>query len=529
MTWTTVAWTGEGGARLSEPMTTAKNSIASVIFAALSLAVLSPDTQGQDATGGRSPEGDYDLVVVGVGSGGFGAALAAARAGLSVLCLEKADRIGGNAVRAGVSMWEPGVGGTGFPFEIYQRLKAHRQAVGIYSFGRHISWDGWSAFPGGEHVIDPGRQYVDTLRRHRGSDGRADAAFRKAQWHGVIFEPDIYQHVLEAMLRETGRVTALTETTFDSVEQKDGRITALHLTSGQTVRARFFVDATGSGALCKACGCEMMMGQEDGARFGEPCAPAVANDKTNGVTLIFRITATKERKIEPLPEGVPAECWWGRFPAMSAVHYPDGDYNCNMLPTMEGAEFARQPYDQAYRECLRRVRAFWHHVQQRWPEFQGYRISWIAPALGVRETTRVVTEYVLTEHDIRAGLRDQSHPDVIAIADHALDRHGVGGGALEVTEPYGIPYRCLIPKGMNNVLIACRGAGFSSLAASSCRLSRTMMQLGQAAGTAVALAQDLAIDLPAVPAETLRAALRKQHVELRWPRTSEIDAHIAKE
>jgi len=500
-----------------------------LLLTALGISGLSSGARGQEAVPNALPARAYDLIVVGVGSGGFGAALAAARAGLSVLCLEKAEGIGGNAVRAGVSMWEPGVGGTGFPFEIYQQLKAYPQAVGIYSFGRHISWDGWSAFPGGEHVIDPDRCYRDTLRRHPGAERSADAAFRQAHWHGVIFEPRVYQRVLRDMLAETQRVTILTETTFAKVEHANGRIRALHLTSGDVVRGRFFVDATGGGALCQACGCAMMSGQEARARFGEPSAPPEANDRLNGVTLIFRVTPTEEPKVEPLPEGVPAACWWGRFPAMSAVRYPNGDYNCNMLPTMEGAEFARQPYDQAYRECERRVRAFWHHVQQRWPEFRGYRVSWIAPALGVRETTRVVTEYVLTEHDIRAGLKGQSHPDIIALADHALDRHGAGGGAFEVVEPYGVPYRCLIPQGMSNVLVACRGAGFSSLAASSCRLSRTMMQLGQAAGTAAALARDLDVDLPAVPATELRDALQKQHVELSWPRTAEIRAHIGEE
>jgi thioredoxin reductase len=65
----------------------------------------------------------YDLCVVGAGSGGIGAALAAARMGLSVLLIEKSDTLGGNAVRGGVHNWEPGVGGTSFPFEIYQRLE----------------------------------------------------------------------------------------------------------------------------------------------------------------------------------------------------------------------------------------------------------------------------------------------------------------------------------------------------------------------------------------------------------------------
>ena len=65
----------------------------------------------------------YDLCVVGAGSGGIGAALAAARMGLSVLLIEKSDTLGGNAVRGGVHNWEPGVGGTAFPFEIFQRLQ----------------------------------------------------------------------------------------------------------------------------------------------------------------------------------------------------------------------------------------------------------------------------------------------------------------------------------------------------------------------------------------------------------------------
>ena len=83
---------------------------------------------------------DADLVVVGAGSGGIGAAWAAARRGLEVLLIEQADVIGGTVTRAGVSTWEMGAGGTGLPFEIYKRLRALPRAVGIYSYGRHILW-----------------------------------------------------------------------------------------------------------------------------------------------------------------------------------------------------------------------------------------------------------------------------------------------------------------------------------------------------------------------------------------------------
>lgn len=471
----------------------------------------------------------YDLIVAGMGSGGFGAALAGAREGLSVLCLEKAGRIGGNAVSSGVTMWEPGVGGTGFPFEIYKRLKQRPNAVGIYAGARHSSFDGPAAFPGGESVVNPARCYLDTMRRHPPDGAPVDNAFRMKHWNGVIFEPDDYEAVLRGLLAETGHVTLLMETTFKHVEAAEGRITGLTLTTGQQVTAEAYVDGTGGGALCKAAGCETMFGQESRERFGEPGGADEANQLLNGVTLIFRVGKTDETGLEPLPGGIPAQCWWGGFPAMSAVRYPNGDYNCNMLPTMEGAEFGRMRYSEAYEECTRRVRAYWRHVQTHWPEFQTYRITWIAPALGVRESTRVLGEYVLTEHDLRAGLSGQTHDDIIAIADHAIDRHGAGGSGGEVREPYGVPYRCLIPKGFTNLLVACRGASFSSLAASSCRLSRTMMQLGQAAGTAAALAKRNGVELPDVPRDALRNALGAQHVELEWPRTPEMAAYLREE
>ena len=468
----------------------------------------------------------YDVIVVGVGSGGFGAGYAAARAGLKVLLLEIADEIGGNAVRGGVSHWEPGVGGTGIPFDIYTRLKPIENAVGIYGFGRHFSWDGRDAFPGGEHIIYPDACYADTLQRHRPDGKPVDVAWRKAHWHGVVFEPADYQRAMGDMLEETGNATVRMGTTFDRVSHREGRIQSLVLTGGQAVTADAYIDCTGHGALCQACGCEVMRGQESRHRFGEPGAPEQSNNLLNGVTLMFRVKPAEARMVQPLPADIPSACWWGNFPAMSAVRFPNGDYSCNMLPTMAGKEYVRLGHKAAYGECLRRVRAFWRHVQSGWPEFQDYRIAWVAPDLGIRETSRIVTDYVLREQDILAGLDAQAHDDIIAIADHSFDRHGAGGGGGEVKAPYGVPYRCLIPKGMKNLLIACRGAGFSSIASSSCRLSRTMMQLGQAAGTAAVVAQSQGAVLPEVSPDALRNALEAQQVQLAFPLSDGLRTHL---
>ena len=131
---------------------------------------------------------NYDLIVIGAGSGGIGAALAAARAGLDVLLVEQADRIGGTAVRAGVSIWEPGVGGTGIPFDIYRRLKQLPNAIGVGSIGRHCLWPGaekCAPYPGGESRLDPQRSYTDTLRRYGATSMTEDEAFVREHWHGV--------------------------------------------------------------------------------------------------------------------------------------------------------------------------------------------------------------------------------------------------------------------------------------------------------------------------------------------------------
>ncbi len=120
---------------------------------------------------------------------------------------------------------------------------------------------------------------------------------------------------------------------------------------------------------------------------------------------------------------------------------------------------------------------------------------------------------MLTENDVRAGVKGQTHPDIIAITDHAVDVHGRKGRLYEVSNgPYGIPYRCLLPRGVRNLFIASRAASFSHIAAASCRLCRTMMTLGQAAGNAAALCVREGAPPRKVDVARLRAVLVEQGV-----------------
>jgi hypothetical protein len=480
---------------------------------------------------------EYDLIVVGGGSGGIGAALAAGRLGLRVLLLEKQNYLGGNAAQSGVSVWEMGVGGTGIPFDIYKRLKKLNNAVGIYSFSKHRKWQmergETPLHPGAELLLDPSKKYRDTLLRHGSGTGILNEEFVRENWHGLPFEPSAYQRTVEEMLAETGFVTVLKNTYFLSAISSDGVIQSITLSNGEQVSAPLFIDSTDSGHLCKYLGCELMFGQESQDVFNEPGAPEQASSRINGVSLIYRISREESRAsyLTNHQSNETQPCWWADdYPVASIVQYPNGDLNVNMLPTMEGIEYLQYTdYQAAYAECRRRVLAHFEHLKASYPPYADYQLKWMAPALGVREGYRVATRKILTEQIVRGGLASQRNEPVIAIADHALDTHGQStgrSGCAELDMPYGVPYHCLVPKDFSNLLIASRAAGFSSLAASSCRLSRTMIQLGQAAGTAAFVAFRDAVGFPDVDYGSLKTLLLRQHVQLEYPAPSELQAYL---
>ena len=435
-----------------------------------------------------SREIETDVCIIGGGSGGTGAAVAASREGADVVLVERQAMLGGTGVNALVSGWEPGPG-CSIAKEIYDRMRKIPNATGV---SRRYS-NATSDFAMGQFYITEGIPYEKSTRR---------AGVPGDGLHNIPYSPAAFDQVVREMLAETGKVKLLDETTFFKaeietynaegqstdtpshriasvlVEDKDGNVTR--------IKAKVFIDCTGDVYLCRDLGCETYLGIDPQSRFNEPSAPEKGYLQLNAISRCYQIRPSTNPKIEPALEG--PEPYFAKCAHVTG--WKDGVRVVNPLPILPG----RSLIDLGYDECLRRselaAHAHWRWLQQQ-PDFQGYELDYIAPMLGVRESYRVLAEYMLCEDDLRKGLSEQTHEDIIAVADHPCDIHGAGGGLTHVRSAYGIPYRCLIPKAnYENLLVASRGAGMSRIAASSCRLQRTIIQLGHAAGKASAWAAE---------------------------------------
>lgn len=431
-----------------------------------------------------------ELLILGAGSAGFGTAYRALCGGVSsVVLIDKNPGPGGTSVFAGVNCWEPGVGGNGIHFEIAKRL----MASGDGFVGKTTEFCNTSRpYAVSDRSEEP---YEATLR----SAGVSDDDFRR--FH---FEPDAMSRVMRELLAEADTKHALTElynTEFLSAKTENGRVTAVTvrtLEGEQTFFPKMVVDCSAELVLARAVGCLWSWGEESASSYGEEAAPKTGVRRVNGLTQCFRME-------KDAPDGwngreVPAEYGdvdlsdWNAYmertngPVSCFNVYPRGGISVNMLPTMEGEELFRLPYEAVKHICEARVYSYFLRLLRR-PELAGFRITKIYPMLGVRESVRLVGRYVLTYNDLQNGFAASlGKHHTVAWADHAADVHGGGYRMIPTSGVYGIPYDCMLPqKGQaDNLLVACRASSFSHLAASSARLSRTMLALGEAAGNAVA-------------------------------------------
>ncbi|MCR2805426.1 FAD-dependent oxidoreductase [Paenibacillus soyae] len=417
----------------------------------------------------------YEVVVCGGGLAGFSAAVAAARQGLNTCLIQDRPVFGGNSsseIRVtphGAACFHPYARETGIISEllIEERYRNH------------------------EVVLENG-------------------------WTNSVWDMTMYD-----LAMQTPNLTFHMNTTVTSVKT-DGKktvqsilATVSHAELELDISADTFIDCTGDGVIADLAGCEWRMGSEGRSEFGEPHAPVEASMDTMGNSIHFKAKDMGH----PVPFKAPE---W-------AVKYEDASFFY---------EQGRKPYDirggywwieigvpwhtihdaeDIRHELTRHALGVWDWVKNKDPETRelarNYALDWLGQVPGKRESRRIMGQYLMTEHD---PMNRKVFRDEIAFGGWFLDLHTPGGLLAPTSElqaaqgndseysaksycgPYGIPLRICISKDMNNLMMAGRNVSVTHAALGTVRVMATTALMGQAVGTAAAVARDKGLSLSEV-------------------------------
>ncbi len=301
---------------------------------------------------------------------------------------------------------------------------------------------------------------------------------------GRIFDHELLAVVLQELLLQKG-VKLLLHTRFADVAAADGRIAACVLAgfSGpEALAARQFIDCTGGGDVARQLGCAVMVSDEP---LPLSMMYFVREGRGAGPRLPADWTASGEKKL-------PRRSVWPNGPGEKAMKQWLFNHSSIDTESMTAAEIAVR------RTVMERHDADLKAGKQ-------YRYDHCSPIVGIREGCRVRGDYVLTVTDVLAG---RSFDDGVAVGSYQLDNHIPGAPmAYKKVPPYQIPLRSLVARDARNLLTAGRCFSCDQLALSSARVSTSGSMMGQAAGSAAALAAAGNCDVRDLDPADVRGAL----------------------
>lgn len=397
--------------------------------------------------------GRYDVIVCGGGPAGVGAAVAAARAGAKTLLIEQYGYLGG--------MWTAGLVNPffdqeekgGLVRELVDRLKA-REAWGAF-------WDICFDYETMKLLLDElcGEAGVEVL------------------FHTVFCRP----------LMEGDRVTGVV------VENKSGR---------QAYLADVVVDATGDGDVAARAGAEIRIGRDtDGAVQPMTMMFLLGNIHFYQEDAYDLYNMMKEAvETHHLDYQIP-------FQRPFIIQLPVGRYAVVQLTHIRGRSGVDARDLSAAEQEGRRMAMDAFQVMKRYiPAFRDIDLVATAAQVGVRESRRVMGEYLLTRRDVQAGA---VFPDGILSARFGIDIHNPGDDTQQSYDvrPYQIPFRCLIPRGLRGLLVAGRCISGDFEAHASYRVTGDCLAMGEAAGCGAAMAAKAGIDVRDIDIPRLREAI----------------------
>ena len=390
---------------------------------------------------------EFDVIVVGGGLTGTAAAIASARQGMKTLLVEQSGFLAGAAGNCLVNPF--------MPYYTQMEINGQNQRVDL-SAGLF-------------------KEIADRLAE---MGGREDNAF----------DEEYLKLLLDRMTQESA-VHVLLHATLDGVGKKGETLTGVTVMtkSGKmTFHGKYYIDCTGDADLSVMAGCPTHLGRDS----DHLCQP---------MTLCFRLANVDQEKFEasraminPLYQKLQAE---GKIknprenvlvffhPLKNMLHF-----NTTRVIRLNPVD----PFDQTRAEMEAREQMFelFNFLKTNIPGFENAAIAFSAPQIGVRESRMIDGDHLLTGEEIKAcTLFD----DAIAAGNYGIDIHSPdGSGTFRYHFPegeyYTIPYRSLIPKNAENLLVAGRCISSTHEAQASCRIMPIVTTLGEAAGVAAAVA-----------------------------------------
>ena len=405
----------------------------------------------------------YGLAVIGGGFAGVAAAIAAARAGVKVLIVEKSNCLGGAAVNCLVN-----------PFMPY-----------------------WTEIDGRRVDLSSGifKEIWDRLEANNAISGKS-------------FLEEELKYILNEMVAEA-RVDLLFHAYIFKAEKRDERIESITVAtkSGEMkIEADYFIDATGDAQLAYLAGCPTVLGRES----DHLCQPMTLCFRLGNVD-VERFYASRERlKIAHAQSLAAGELINPRenilvfkTPIHNVLHF-------NTTRVVRKDPTSPEEVTEAEVLARKQVYEIYDFMKKHADGLENSFLMMTAAEIGVRESRMIVGDYVLTEEDCRSCVKFE---DAIAACNYDIDIHNPEGtGTSHYYFPagayYTIPYRSLIPKGAANMLVAGRCISSDHGAQASYRIMPVVCCLGEAAGAAIGLAARNKVSVREISVGELQSSLK---------------------
>lgn len=410
---------------------------------------------------------EYDIIVVGGGPAGIGAAFAAAGLGKKTLLIERGAFLGGVATQCGLG--------------VLINRKAH------------------------DRVDVSGRVYQEVIRRMQ---ARPRAWYRTGGGACDVVDTEQYKVVLDQMARELGTTVLFHATVYGVLKSDAAAVNGLRVLTREgllDVHAPLCVDATGDAAVAAAAGCALQQ-----IAMPQPMTTVVklsnvniektlreypgAANENGGVVLWglhdkFRV-ARAEKFFAKVPvEGI-AVAWSN--PCNPSEVIVNGNRILRVSGVVAG-DLSRAEMEG--REQAEELAAFFRRYM---PGFEACCVSATGPVIGVREARRIVGEYTLTEEDVLAM---RAWDDAISACAYAIDVHSATDSTTKFIEihkrgkgAYTIPFRACVPRGMHGLLAAGRCISADTGAAGSFRVMPSCMSIGEGVVTHALTGASTALD-----------------------------------